>query len=127
MAHTITIKRWNPETASPTSQYVVLPDDTANDPYHIKKVYGARITIKTSASATLDNIVTYATDGSDSFVSTYISSTVINSSSDYQVIDVDFSTPVECQSIRLKVAFDNQAVYINDISRELRTIHRRVT
>lgn len=127
MANTITLKQWDGAIATAT-QYVTYIDDVFDDPYIKKKVYGLRITYQSTATATLDNIVSYTTDGGSTFGTAYVGTTVVPSTSgSWDIAYVDFSQPVNCQSIQVRLTFNGAQAHINDCSPEYRPIHKRVT
>ena len=94
------------------------------DPSRIKKVYGVRVTHKSSAAQTAP--ISYTTDGGSSFTN-FTGNFAVTSA--WDVLHATPSAPVECQSMQIKVTnpTNTGTININDISIEYRTIHRGVT
>ena len=94
------------------------------DPSRIKKVYGVRVTHKSSAAQTAP--ISYTTDGGSSF--TNFTGNFISTSA-WDVLHATPAAPVECQSMQIKVTnpTNTGTININDISIEYRAIHRGVT
>ena len=100
------------------------------DPGHIKKVYGVRVTYQSSAAQTTP--ISYAIDGIGNFASAGGGAFTGNFADTSDVWDVLYAypaSPVECQSMQLKISNPTNAgtIKINDISIEYRPIHKRVT
>jgi len=100
------------------------------DPGHIKKVYGVRITYQSSAAQTTP--IAYAIDGIGNFASAgggNFTGNFANTSGVWDVLNATVSSPVECQSMQIKISnpTNDGTIKINDISIEYRPIYKRVT
>jgi hypothetical protein len=100
------------------------------DPGHIKKVYGVRVTYQ--ANDVQNTPISYAIDGIGNFASAGGGAFTGNFADTSGVWDVLYAypaSPVECQSMQLKISNPTNAgtIKINDISIEYRPIHKRVT
>ena len=122
----------NGDAVTATKWVMKTKDIDFGDPSRIKKVYGVRVTYKSTGSAISSGDVTqtapisYATDGGSSF--TNFTGNFISTSA-WDVLHATPAAPVECQSMQIKVTNPTVAgtININDISIEYRTIHRGVT
>jgi len=120
----------NGDSVAATKWIMKTKDIDFGDPGHIKKVYGIRVTYQSSAAQTTP--IAYAIDGIGNFASAGGGNFTGNFADTNDVWDVLYaypSSPVECQSMQLKITNPTSAgtININDISIEYRTIHKRVT
>ena len=120
----------NGDSVAATKWIMKTKDIDFGDPGHIKKVYGIRVTYQSSAAQTTP--IAYAIDGIGNFASAgggNFTGNFANTSSVWDVLYAYPSSPIECQSIQLKITNPTSAgtININDISIEYRTIHKRVT
>ena len=120
----------NGDSVAATKWIMKTKDIDFGDPGHIKKVYGIRVTYQSSAAQTTP--ISYAIDGIGNFASAgggNFTGNFANTSSVWDVLYAYPSSPVECQSMQLKITNPTSAgtININDISIEYRTIHKRVT
>ena len=120
----------NGDSVAATKWIMKTKDIDFGDPGHIKKVYGIRVTYQSSAAQTTP--IAYAIDGIGNFASAgggNFTGNFANTSSVWDVLYAYPSSPVECQSMQLKITNPTSAgtININDISIEYRTIHKRVT
>ena len=132
---TATSQRGISETAggdgvTATKWIMKTKDIDFGDPGHIKKVYSIRVTYQSSAAQTTP--IAYAIDGIGNFAAAGGGNFTGNFADTSGVWDVLYaypSSPVECQSMQLKISNPTTAgtIKINDISIEYRTIHKRVT
>jgi len=100
------------------------------DPGHIKKVYGVRVTYQANDDQTTP--ISYAIDGIGNFASAgggAFTGDFADTSDVWDVLYAYPASPVECQSMQLKISNPTNAgtININDISIEYRPIHKRVT
>ena len=95
------------------------------EPGRIKKVYGLRVTYQSSAAQTTP--ISYATDGGSSFSN--FTGNFVDTSDAWDVLYAYTASPVECQSIQIKITnpTNTGTININDISVEYRSIYKRVT
>jgi hypothetical protein len=103
---------------------IVTKDIDFGEPGRIKKVYSVRVTYKSSAIQTQP--ILFATDGGSSF--TALTGNFASTSA-FDVLVATPSSPIECQSLQLKITNASAAgtIEINDISIEYRNIYKRVT
>lgn len=127
MADTLTVKRWNADTALTCSKYVTTRDEDFGEPDIIKKIYGIYFTYKSSVNAAATTMIKYATNGSSSFINTSITAGTIASSSAWDVGVVKFSTPITCQSIKYKFTHTTGTFDLLDYGIEARPIYKRVS
>jgi hypothetical protein len=109
-----------------TGKFIVKTKDIDfGDPARIKKVYGLRITYQSSSAQTTP--ISYAINGSTSFSN--FTGNFLDTSSAWDVLYAYPSSPVECQSMQIKISNPTAGarIDINDISIEYRTINKRVT
>lgn len=121
-----TIMKWT-DTQTSAAQYVTLRDEDFGDPTIAKRVYGVTVTYKANTQQNMNALLSYAVDGGTSFVTTYIPTTAVATATDWANIKIDFTTPVQCQSIRLKFSHTTGTMEINDVGIEYRPIHKRIT
>jgi len=114
----------NGDQIDPTKWIMKTKDIDFGNPARIKKVYGVRITYKSSGAQTAP--ISYATNGGSSF--TNFTGNFISASS-WDVLYAYPASPIECQSMQLKITnpTNQGTININDISIEYRTIRKRVT
>ena len=115
---------------SATKWIMKTKDIDFGDPGHIKKVYGVRITYQSSIAQT--NPIAYAIDGIGNFSSAgggNFTGDFADTSDVWDVLNATVSSPVECQSMQLKISNPTSTgtIKINDISIEYRPIHKKVT
>ena len=120
----------NGETVEQNKWVLKTKDIDFGDPGHIKKVYGVRITYQSSVAQTTP--IAYAIDGIGNFASAgggNFTGNFANTSGVWDVLNATVSSPVECQSMQLKISNPTSTgtIKINDISIEYRPIHKRVT
>jgi hypothetical protein len=120
----------NGETVEQNKWVLKTKDIDFGDPGHIKKVYGVRITYQSSVAQTTP--IAYAIDGIGDFASAgggNFTGNFADTSDVWDVLNATVSSPVECQSMQLKITNPTTAgtININDISIEYRPIHKRVT
>lgn len=127
MADLVTIQKWSDASASASGQYFTLKDDDFDLPANIKKVYKVIMTYKSDAAVTMNVLFTYVTDGGTSFINTYITDPSVPTAATWDISVMEFSTIVECQSIRFKFSPATGTFSVNDIGIEKRPIYRRVT
>ena len=109
-----------------TGKFIVKTKDIDfGDPARIKKVYGLRITYQSSSAQTTP--ISYAINGSTSFSN--FTGNFLDTSNAWDVLYAYPSSPVECQSMQIKISNPTAGarIDINDISIEYRTINKRVT
>ena len=116
----VTIDKWVMKTK----------DIDFGDPGHIKKVYGVRVTYQSSAAQTTP--ISYAIDGIGNFAGAgggNFTGNFTDTSGVWDVLNATVSSPVECQSMQIKIKNPSAVgtININDISIEYRPIHKRVT
>ena len=114
----------NGDGVSATEWIMKTKDIDFGDPARIKKVYGVRVTYKSSAAQTAP--ISYTTDGGSSFTN-FTGNFAVTSA--WDVLHATPAAPVECQSMQIKITnpTNTGTININDISIEYRTIHKRVT
>ena len=114
----------NGDNVSATKWILKTKDIDFGEPGRIKKVYGVRITYKSSAAQTTP--ISYATNGGTSFTNLTGN---FSSTSTWDVLYAYPSSPVECQSMQLKITnpTNSGTININDITIEYRPIYKRVT
>ena len=127
MADLVTIQKWDDDSASSSSQYIETRDEDFGSPAVYKRIYGVVITYKASAATTMNVMLTYAMNGNTSYISTYVPTTAVGSTAIWDVATIMFTTVLEVQSLRCKIAIPTGTGEINDISVIYRTIHKRVT
>ena len=120
----------NGDNVSATKWILKTKDIDFGEPGRIKKVYGVRITYKSSAAQTTP--IAYAIDGIGNFSSAGGGNFTGNFADTSDVWDVLYaypSSPVECQSMQLKITNPTTSgtININDITIEYRPIYKRVT
>ena len=97
-----------------------------NEPGRIKKVYGARISYKSTAAQTapISLLGNNLTTGTQSLTGNFT-----NSSPAWDILNATLSTATEVQSVAVYVTNPTNTgkIEINDISLDYRTIHRKVT
>ena len=114
----------NGDNVSATKWILKTKDIDFGEPGRIKKVYGVRITYKSSAAQTTP--ISYATNGGTSFTNLTGN---FSSTSTWDVLYAYPSSPVECQSMQFKITnpTNSGTININDITIEYRPIYKRVT
>jgi hypothetical protein len=114
----------NGDAVTATKWVMKTKDIDFGDPSRIKKVYGVRVTHKSSAAQTAP--ISYTTDGGSSFTN-FTGNFAVTSA--WDVLHATPAAPVECQSMQIKVTnpTNTGTININDISIEYRAIHRGVT
>ena len=118
------------DSVAATKWIMKTKDIDFGDPGHIKKVYGVRVTYQ--ANDVQNTPISYAIDGIGNFTSAGGGAFTGNFADTSGVWDVLYAypaSPVECQSMQLKISNPTNAgtIKINDISIEYRPIHKRVT
>jgi len=118
------------DSVAATKWIMKTKDIDFGDPGHIKKVYGVRVTYQANDDQTTP--ISYAIDGIGNFTSAGGGAFTGNFADTSGVWDVLYAypaSPVECQSMQLKISNPTNAgtIKINDISIEYRPIHKRVT
>jgi len=118
------------DSVAATKWVLKTKDIDFGDPGHIKKVYGVRVTYQANDDQTTP--ISYAIDGIGNFASAGGGAFTGNFADTSDVWDVLYAypaSPVECQSMQLKISNPTNAgtIKINDISIEYRPIHKRVT
>jgi hypothetical protein len=118
------------DSVAVTKWIMKTKDIDFGDPGHIKKVYGVRVTYQANDDQTTP--ISYAIDGIGNFASAGGGAFTGNFADTSGVWDVLYAypaSPVECQSMQLKISNPTNAgtIKINDISIEYRPIHKRVT
>jgi hypothetical protein len=126
MADLITIRRWINSSTTQTTSYVTLKDEDFGEPNLIKKVYGVYFTYKTSTLIAKNSLLSYVLDGGTSFITTYVPTDNVSASSVWGKDSIIFTTPLSCQSIRLKFTRSGATFSLNDIGIEYRIIRKRV-
>ena len=113
-----------PESKAAGKIVMVTKDIDFGEPGRIKKIYSVRVTYKSSAAQTAP--VLFATNGGSSF--TALTGNFASTSS-FDVLVATPSSPIECQSLQLKItnASASGTIEINDISIEYRNIYKRAT
>lgn len=115
----------NTPSSKNTGKIVMITKDIDfGEPGRIKKIYSVRMTYKSSAAQTQP--VLFATNGGSSF--TALTGNFASTSS-FDVLVATPSSPIECQSLQLKItnASASGTIEINDISIEYRNIYKRAT
>ena len=120
----------NGDSIAATKLIMKTKDMDFGEPGRIKKVYSLRVTYQSSAAQTTP--IAYAIDGIGNFASAGGGNFTGNFADTSDVWDVLYaypSSPVECQSMQIKVTNPTTAgtININDISIEYRTLYKRVT
>jgi len=126
MASLVTIKRWMNSSTSQTTSHITLKDEEFGEPNLIKKVYGIYFTYKTSTLVAKNTLLSYALDGSTSFITTSVPTDNVAASSGWGKDSIIFTSPVSCQSIRFKFTRNADTFAINDVGIEYRIIRKRV-
>lgn len=130
MANLITMRRWN--GAKPTdsaTQSVTLRDEDFGEPNRIKRVSRVNVTYKSATALTMNGLLSYVIDGGTTFGTSGVPSTALAASVTWDVGAIKFSSPIACQSIRVKLTptEGTQSFEINDVGVEARLIHKRVS
>jgi len=120
----------NGDSIAATKLIMKTKDMDFGEPGRIKKVYSLRVTYQSSAAQTTP--IAYAIDGIGNFASAGGGNFTGNFADTSDVWDVLYaypSSPVECQSMQIKVTNPTTAgtININDVSIEYRTLYKRVT
>jgi len=125
----IVVKEWsdNPRGIASGKFSIATKDFDLGIPAKAKKLYAVTITYKSDVAQT--NPVFYAIDGSDTFVAMTGNMEV---SSSWKKLRAVVSSPVEFQSIKIKIentttTSTTTGIQINDISIEYRALFKRVT
>jgi hypothetical protein len=115
----------NGDAVSATKWIMKTKDIDFGSTSRIKKVYGLRITYKSSAAQTTP--ISYATNGGSSF--TNFTGNFIDTSNAWDILNATLASPVKCQSMQIKITNPTSTgtININDISIEYRTIRKKVT
>jgi len=128
MADLIIIKRWD-GTPALGSGDVTFKDEDFGNPNQIKRIYGFSVTYKATVKVNMNAMLRYALDGGTTFPnpSDYVPTTELPVAATWNMAYIALTTPVSCQSIRVKLSCDSQIFRINDFAIEYRPIHKEVT
>jgi hypothetical protein len=127
----VNIKSWQSDDQTSTAFLYQTKDFDFGYPSRYKKIYAIYLTYKHSDSNNAGTFLTYAKDGSDSFVSvdgdgsTALATNSINQATRFEVHKITFTTPLKCQSIALKLngpTSNATKIEINDIGIEYRLL-----
>ena len=127
-SHDIAVRTWDSTPDTSISGYITFRDDDFDVAHKMKKVYSVTVTYKCdNASVNYNTFCTYAKDGSTTFVNTSVPSVLLNSTTNWDVAQIVFTTPIECQSFRLKLVWSSCKIEINDVAIKYRVLSREVT
>ena len=101
---------------------IMTKDIDFGDPSRIKKIYNIYISYKSNTTSVT---MKYALDNIGSTQD--ISNVSFSSTDSYKIAKASFSTPVQCQSIRIWLRGNFRKFEINDISIDYRPIYRKVS
>ena len=111
-----------PISTNHTNQSFVTKDIDFNSPGLRKKVYGFVVNYKTSGTQT--NPFSYSIDSGANFVSAIGS--LLNTSDTFDVLNITFDDPVECNSIQIRYApVSSIIIEISDITIEYRILRNK--
>jgi hypothetical protein len=121
------IYKWT-DTPTAATQYFTTKDIDFNLPSVNKRVYAIYLRYKSSVAQQMNNTLSYILDGEDAsgFINTYIPSTLISSSSDWDIAAINFSTILDAQSIQLKISATG-TFEVDQIMIEYRPIYKRIS
>ena len=124
---TVTLRTWQSDDQDSTKIIYQTKDFDFGNPGVIKKVYAFYVTYKSSSGTTINNVLSYAVDGSTSFATTNLQTNTFDQATSFEIAAITLSSPVECQSIALKFSVDSATqIELNDVTMEYRTLRRRV-
>ena len=124
---TVTLRTWQSDDLASTKIIYQTKDFDFGNPGVIKKVYAFYVTYKSSSGTTINNVLSYAVDGSTSFATTNLQTNTFDQATSFEIAAITLSSPVECQSIALKFSVDSATqIELNDVTMEYRTLRRRV-
>ena len=125
-------REWSDDLVEHQPNTIVLQtkDYDFGEPGFIKKVYS--VTLTYASDTDMSTPISYALDGSGSFDGNTFTGDFSGSGTGWKQLRATLSSPVECQSIALKISNTNtsgttEGLKINDITLEYRTLRKRVS
>ena len=125
-------REWSDDLVHHGSGKIVLQtkDYDFGEPGLIKKVYS--VTVTYASDRAHSNPISYATDGSGSFDGNTFTGDFSGSGQGWKKVRATLGTPIECQSISLKISNSVttgliEGLKINDIILEYRVLRKRVS
>ena len=125
-------REWSDDLVEHQPNTIVLQtkDYDFGEPGFIKKVYS--VTLTYASDTDMSTPISYALDGSGSFDGNTFTGDFSGSGTGWKQLRATLSSPVECQSIALKISNSNtsgttEGLKINDITLEYRTLRKRVS
>mgnify|MGYP003672449194 CR=1 FL=1 len=124
---TITLRAWDGEPQNSSNISYQTKDFDFNTPSKRKKIYGFYVTYKSTATS-IANALSYAINGSTTYATTNLTNNTLDVASDFEIAEITLSSPVECQSLSVKISSIGEAtqLLINDISIEYRTLYKNL-
>ena len=121
---TVEMRYWknNDLSTSRNNTFICTKDIDFGDPSRIKKIYNIYISYKSSTGSIT---LLYSPDNTNDTFS--ISDVNFSSSDTYKIAKASFSTPIQCQSIRIILKGNFTNAVINDISIDYRPILKKVS
>lgn len=110
------------EGVTRSNTLIMTKDIDFGDPSRIKKIYNIYISYKSSTTSVT---MKYALDNTSSTQN--ITNVSFSSTDNYKIAKASFSTPLQCQSIRIWLKGNFSKFEINDISIDYRPIYRKVS
>lgn len=110
------------ESATRSNTLIMTKDIDFGDPSRIKKIYKIYISYKSNTGTVS---MKYSIDNKPGTVN--ITDVSFSSTDTYKIAKASFSTPVQCQSIRIWLRGNFSKFEINDISIDYRPIYRKVS
>ena len=101
---------------------IMTKDIDFGDPSRIKKIYNIYISYKSNTTSVTMKYVLDNTGSTQDITNVSFAST-----DSYKIAKASFSTPVQCQSIRIWLRGNFREFEINDISIDYRPIYRKVS
>lgn len=126
MADSVTLYKWRNTSIQHTASSTTLKDEDFGEPNLTKKVYGVYFTYKLDESRAKNVLLSYVLNGGTSFITTYVPTDTVSASTIWANDSIEFTSPISCQSIRLKFTSSAYTLSINDIGIEYRIIRKRV-
>ena len=146
MSSVASFKELSSSSGNSVASKFITKDLDFDQPGVVKKIYKIYITYKNTSSTGRSNIIKVATDGNttwaqanitsaqsinnsaDAAITPTLTGTFLGSKTSWDVATFSFDVPLQCQSIALYLndGAVTTGLYINDITFEYKTIHRRV-
>jgi hypothetical protein len=124
---TITLRIWDGSPQNSSNISYQTKDFDFGTPSKRKKIYAFHVTYKSTATS-IANALSYAVDGSTTYATDNLTNNTLDEASDFEIAEITLSTPIECQSLSVKISSIGTATQleINDISIEYRPLYKKL-